>query len=69
MAKSPNEPIRVAPAVEIRGKGINYPPGQRRARTLAQQERAEARRKWLLISAAIAAALVVGVLIGRFLLP
>ena len=51
------------------GRGSIIPRASARARTLAQQERAEAPRKWLLFSAAIAAALVVGVLIGRFLLP
>jgi hypothetical protein len=47
------------------------PPGGRKRRivTMAQLERQAARRKWLMISAAVAAALVVGVLIGRFLLP
>jgi len=36
---------------------------------MAQLERAAARRRWLMISGAIPAALVVGVLIGRFLIP
>jgi len=70
MARSGNEPYRVARMVQIRGKGSAPLPGpRRRFRTLADQERAEARRKWLLISGAIAAALVAGVVIGRFLLP
>ena len=70
MAKSGDKPYRVAPMVQIRGKGTAPLPGpRRRFRTLADQERAEARRKWLLISGAIVAALAVGMLIGRFLLP
>lgn len=70
MAKSPDKLLRVAPSIEIRGKGINYPPGQRpRGKTMAQQEREEARRRWLLISGALFSALAAGVLIGRFLIP
>jgi hypothetical protein len=36
---------------------------------MAQYEREAARRKWLMISGAIVSALIIGVLIGRFLLP
>ena len=69
MDKPPNKPIRGPAHVRVL-KVTHYPPGQGpRGVTMAQLERAEARRKWLLISAAIAAALIVGVLIGRFLLP
>ena len=39
------------------------------ARTMARLERQAARRRWLMISSAVAAALVAGVLIGRFLIP
>jgi len=49
-------------------KVTHYPPGQGpKGITMAQLERRAARRKWLLLSAALTAALVVGVLIGRFL--
>lgn len=36
---------------------------------MAKLERQAARRRWLMISAAVLAALAAGVLIGRFLLP
>lgn len=69
-----NKPDRLMadgrPAVTVL-KSIPLPPGgrPRRGTTMAKLERQAARRKWLLISAAVLAALVVGVLIGRFLLP
>jgi hypothetical protein len=70
MAKRPPEQFRVLPMVFLGGKGVNYPPGQRpKATTMAKQEHKAAIRRGLLIGAAVAAALVVGVLIGRFLIP
>lgn len=70
MAKPANEPYRMAPMIQIRGKGSVVPPAhRRRAKSMAQQERQEALRRWLMISGAVLAALVVGVLIGRFLIP
>ena len=36
---------------------------------MAQLEREAARRKWLMISGAVVAALAAGMVIGRFLLP
>jgi hypothetical protein len=70
MAKRPPEQFRVLPTVFIKGKGVNYPPGQRpKGTTMAKQEAKAARRRWLMIGAALAASLVVGALIGRFLLP
>ncbi len=69
MDKPPNKPARV-PAQIRTLKVTHYPPGQGpRGVTMAQLERQAARRKWLLLSVALAAALVVGILIGRFLLP
>jgi hypothetical protein len=67
--KSDNSPRVVRNAVMVL-KVIPTPPGvHRRGTTMAKEERKAARRRWLLVSGAIAAALVLGVLIGRFLIP
>jgi hypothetical protein len=51
-------------------KVTNYPPGTGpKTKRMAQYEAEAARRKWLMISGAIVSALIIGVLIGRFLLP
>jgi hypothetical protein len=69
MDNQPSKPASARNQVRVL-KVTNYPRGQGpRGMTMARMERQAARRKWLLISAALAAALVVGVLIGRFLLP
>ena len=69
MDKNPPKPSSARTHVRVL-KVTNYPRGKGpRGITMAQLERRAARRRWLLISAAVAAALVVGVLIGRFLLP
>jgi hypothetical protein len=65
-AKSPRRGL----AQGFTGPAINFPPGHRpKGKRLEVLEREAAQRKRLLIGAAIAAALVVGVLIGRFLIP
>lgn len=68
MDNPPDKPGRVLPRNFFVGKAIPAPPG-RKMKNMAQLEREAARRKWLLISGAIAAAFVAGTLIGRFLLP
>jgi hypothetical protein len=68
MDNPPDKPGRVLPPNCFAGKAIPAPPG-RKVKNMAQLEREAARRKWLLMSGAVAAALVVGALIGRFLLP
>ena len=51
-------------------KTIQYAPGTGpKTKRMAQYEAEAARRKWLVISGAIVSALIIGVLIGRFLLP
>jgi hypothetical protein len=51
-------------------EAIPAPSGQaRRVKTMARLEREAASRKWLLIAGALLTVLILGVLIGRFLLP
>jgi len=69
MDNIPDKPARVIknPVRDLRNI---LPPGVRRRGTnMARLERQAARRRWLMISSAVAAALVAGVLIGRFLIP
>lgn len=66
------KPVRVTNS-QIRDlkRAPPLPPGVRRRRfkTMAQLEREAARRRWLMISAALVSALISGILIGRFLVP
>lgn len=66
-----NKPSKTVSRKHVRVlKMVSTPPGVRRRGTnMARLERQAARRRWLVISSAVAAALVAGVLIGRFLVP
>ncbi len=70
MDNLPDKPARVA-RNQVRVLKNILPPGgrSRGVVTMAPLERAAARRKWLMISAAVLGALIAGVLLGRFLLP
>ena len=68
MDNTPDKPGRVLPPNCFRGPAIPAPPG-RKVKNMAQLEREAARRKWLMISGALVAALAAGMVIGRFLLP
>ena len=68
MDNTPDKPGRVLPPNCFVVKAIPVPPG-RKVKNMAQLEREAARRRRLLISGAVVAALVTGILIGRLLLP
>jgi hypothetical protein len=65
-----DEKLRAAGVYVFRMNAKDSPRGKRRKfTTMAQQEAAEARRRWLLTAGALLLALIVGILIGRYLLP
>jgi hypothetical protein len=66
----PDKAVRVARPNCFVVEAVPVPLGERRrVTTMAQLEREALRRRWLVVSGAVVAALAVGVLIGRFLLP
>ena len=72
MDKQPAKPPQVARPVVTMLKIGPLPPGGQRRRIVTDGQAGapgRARRKWLMISGAVLAALAAGVLIGRFLLP
>ena len=71
MGKTPDQPFRMAPMQKFHCRSQPIPPGKKatvKGGTFLYAEERTARRRFWFTTVAIAAALVAGILIGRFLL-